>query len=166
MYTVYGDYNSGNCYKIKLMLHLVGVPYEWVPIDILNGETETEALLNQVRDYLRDDERRVVRHGGRFSVYRTLGGSHWSSAADSVLILVVSVPVVGSVTPIDCKRNSPLAEAGKFRADLLDRLAFDVVQLPPLRERQQDIMLLAEHFARSEERRVGKECRSRWSPYH
>src|SRR5256885_15600087 len=25
---------------------------------------------------------------------------------------------------------------------------------------------LAESFARSEERRVGKECRSRWSPYH
>lgn len=40
-----------------------------------------------------------------------------------------------------------LAATGKFRADLLDRLAFDVVQLPPLRERQQDIMLLAEHFA-------------------
>ncbi|WP_431222352.1 phage shock protein operon transcriptional activator [Serratia sp. L9] len=40
-----------------------------------------------------------------------------------------------------------LAAAGEFRADLLDRLAFDVVQLPPLRQRQQDIMLLAEHFA-------------------
>jgi len=40
-----------------------------------------------------------------------------------------------------------LAAAGKFRADLLDRLAFDVIQLPPLRERQQDIMLLANHFA-------------------
>ncbi|MCL2896737.1 phage shock protein operon transcriptional activator [Brenneria tiliae] len=40
-----------------------------------------------------------------------------------------------------------LAASGKFRADLLDRLAFDVVQLPPLRERRQDIMLLAEHFA-------------------
>ncbi|MEC5341409.1 phage shock protein operon transcriptional activator [Brenneria populi] len=40
-----------------------------------------------------------------------------------------------------------LAAAGKFRADLLDRLAFDVVQLPPLRARLQDIMLLAEHFA-------------------
>ncbi len=40
-----------------------------------------------------------------------------------------------------------LASAGKFRADLLDRLAFDVIQLPALRERQQDIMLLANHFA-------------------
>ena len=40
-----------------------------------------------------------------------------------------------------------LAEAGKFRADLLDRLAFDVITLPPLRHRKEDIMPLAEHFA-------------------
>jgi psp operon transcriptional activator len=40
-----------------------------------------------------------------------------------------------------------LAEEGKFRPDLLDRLAFDVITLPPLRERQEDIMQLAEHFA-------------------
>ena len=45
MYKVYGDYNSGNCYKIKLMLSLLGAAYEWVPIDILKGETETEAFL-------------------------------------------------------------------------------------------------------------------------
>ena len=40
-----------------------------------------------------------------------------------------------------------LADSGEFRADLLDRLAFDVITLPPLRNRQEDILLLAEHFA-------------------
>ncbi|MGC8470216.1 MAG: helix-turn-helix domain-containing protein, partial [Acetobacteraceae bacterium] len=40
-----------------------------------------------------------------------------------------------------------LAAAGRFRADLLDRLAFDVIAIPPLREREGDVRLLAEHFA-------------------
>lgn len=39
------------------------------------------------------------------------------------------------------------AAEGEFRADLLDRLAFDVVNLPPLRYRPEDIPELAEHFA-------------------
>ena len=49
-----------------------------------------------------------------------------------------------------CATNADLpllAEQGQFRADLLDRLAFDVVQLPPLRERRSDILVMAEHFA-------------------
>ncbi|MGY2290012.1 glutathione S-transferase family protein [Pseudomonas sp. SDO528_S397] len=45
MYKVYGDYKSGNCYKVKLMLNLLGVPYQWVDIDILNGDTETAEFL-------------------------------------------------------------------------------------------------------------------------
>ncbi|WP_417617741.1 phage shock protein operon transcriptional activator [Oceanisphaera sp.] len=40
-----------------------------------------------------------------------------------------------------------LAQKGDFRADLLDRLAFDVITLPPLRARDGDILRLAEHFA-------------------
>jgi psp operon transcriptional activator len=40
------------------------------------------------------------------------------------------------------------AAEGRFRADLLDRLAFDVVAVPPLRDRPTDIELLATHFAR------------------
>lgn len=38
-------------------------------------------------------------------------------------------------------------KTGKFRADLLDRLAFDVVRLPRLRDRPDDIALLAQYFA-------------------
>jgi psp operon transcriptional activator len=41
-----------------------------------------------------------------------------------------------------------LVEEGRFRADLLDRLCFEVITLPPLRHRSSDIPVLADHFAR------------------
>ena len=40
-----------------------------------------------------------------------------------------------------------LADRGVFRWDLLDRLSFDVVHLPPLRNREQDLLELAQHFS-------------------
>ncbi|AKM08850.1 phage shock protein operon transcriptional activator [Croceicoccus naphthovorans] len=41
-----------------------------------------------------------------------------------------------------------LAERGDFRADLLDRLSFEVITLPPLRARDGDILVLADFFGR------------------
>ncbi|ODU67826.1 MAG: phage shock protein operon transcriptional activator [Novosphingobium sp. SCN 66-18] len=40
------------------------------------------------------------------------------------------------------------AEEGRFRADLLDRLSFEVITLPPLRVREGDIAVLADYFGR------------------
>ncbi len=41
-----------------------------------------------------------------------------------------------------------LVKTGKFKADLLDRLSFEVLVAPPLREREGDVELLAEYFIR------------------
>lgn len=57
--------------------------------------------------------------------------------------LKTDVRVVGA-TNADLPR---LAAEGRFRADLMDRLAFDVIHVPPLRARPEDIPTLAYHFA-------------------
>jgi psp operon transcriptional activator len=57
--------------------------------------------------------------------------------------LSVDVRIVGS-TNADLQS---LVRSGAFREDLLDRLAFDVVNVPPLRERVEDILPLAYAFA-------------------
>lgn len=56
-----------------------------------------------------------------------------------------------------------MADLGEFRADLLDRLAFDVITIPPLRERKEDILDLAEHFALSMTRELELELFSGFS---
>ena len=65
--------------------------------------------------------------------------------------LNVSVRVVAATN-----RDLPSeAVAGRFREDLLDRLAFDVMTLPPLRSRAGDIAMLADHFGRDMARELG-----------
>ena len=61
----------------------------------------------------------------------------------SSLPVEVDVRIVGA-TNVDL---SLLAEREDFKKDLLDRLSFEVLFLPPLRYRGEDIMLLANHFA-------------------
>ncbi|MDA0817699.1 MAG: phage shock protein operon transcriptional activator [Planctomycetota bacterium] len=50
-----------------------------------------------------------------------------------------------------------LVQEGRFKADLLDRLAFEVIRVPPLRERGDDILLLAHHFAGRMALELGRE---------
>ena len=61
----------------------------------------------------------------------------------SAAAVEVDVRIVGA-TNADLRQ---MATDGLFKQDLLDRLAFEVLILPPLRERTGDIMLLASHFA-------------------
>ncbi len=44
---IYGDSRSGNCYKIQLLLSLLGKTCEWVDIDIMKGETRAPSFLEK-----------------------------------------------------------------------------------------------------------------------
>lgn len=50
-----------------------------------------------------------------------------------------------------------LTAQGRFKQDLLDRLSFEVLFLPPLREREEDVSLLANHFAARMSLELGQE---------
>lgn len=43
---IYGDRQSGNCYKIQLACGLLNIEHEWIDIDILAGGTQTELFLS------------------------------------------------------------------------------------------------------------------------
>lgn len=83
---------------------------------------------------------RVVEYGE----FQRLGGEK---------VLSTDVRVVAA-TNVDLPSK---AAKGEFRADLLDRLAFDVVTLPPLRARPGDISLLADFFARRMAREMAED---------
>lgn len=45
MLRLYGVSESGNCYKVKLLLTQLGFGFEWVEVDLLDGETRAPAYL-------------------------------------------------------------------------------------------------------------------------
>jgi len=57
-----------------------------------------------------------------------------------------------------------LANEGRFRHDLLDRLSFEVLTIPPLRQRKDDILPLAEHFAQRMALDLGRTMAPQLSP--
>jgi psp operon transcriptional activator len=90
-----------------------------------------------------------------------------SMAAQERLLRAVEygeVTRIGSNRPIQVdvrivaatNENLPrLAAEGQFRADLLDRLSFEVITLPPLRAREGDVAVLADYFGRRMAAEIG-----------
>ncbi|UCG12067.1 MAG: phage shock protein operon transcriptional activator [Deltaproteobacteria bacterium] len=106
----------------------------------------------------------VQRRAGRFEVAD--GGTLFLDEIGNIpmevqekILRVVEYSVferVGSSTPVEVDVRiiaatnadlESLVEGGMFKRDLLDRLSFEVLFVPPLRERRGDILLLANHFA-------------------
>ncbi len=93
-----------------------------------------------------------------------------SMAAQERLLRAVEygeVTRIGSSRPIRVdvrivaatNENLPhLAEQGSFRADLLDRLSFEVITVPPLRVREGDIDVLSDYFGRRMAAEIGWEA--------
>ena len=44
---IYGDTQSGNCYKIKLLTSLLDIDHEWIQVDILANETQSSEFLSK-----------------------------------------------------------------------------------------------------------------------
>lgn len=44
---IYGDRSSGNCYKITLVCSILNITHEWVPMDIMKGDTKSVSFLEK-----------------------------------------------------------------------------------------------------------------------
>ena len=95
-----------------------------------NGGTLVLDELGTIPLRMQEKILRVIEYGE----FQRVGGSE---------TLRTDVRIVGATN----EHLPRLAELGRFRPDLLDRLAFDVVHIPPLRARPEDIGTLAYHFA-------------------
>lgn len=90
---------------------------------------------------------RVVEYGS----FERVGSSH---------TFEVDVRIIGATNadlPALCREQ-------KFKQDLLDRLSFEVLFLPPLRKREEDILLLAHHFSSRMAYELGREDIPEFSP--
>ncbi len=105
-----------------------------------NGGTLFLDHINAVPAALQEKVARVIEHGE----YEPLGSLE-TETVDVRFICASSLDLPQEV------------EAGAFSAELLDAISFEVLRLPPLRGRFEDITALAEHFGRKIAASLGAE---------
>ena len=111
--------------------------------------------------------RRAVSHGGTAPSSRRDNG-RWTLTLHAAKLLsfldTQSFRPIGSVRPVEVNVRFVAAtnrillsevKAGKFREDLYYRLQVIAINLPPLRERGEDVMILTEHFLKEFSDRFG-----------
>ena len=108
-----------------------GAPFKEGRFDLANGGT---LFLDEIGNMGHDFQRKILRVIEYQRFERVQG-------TDTIQ---VNVRIIAAT---NADISAAIAD-GRFRADLYDRLAFDVIHVPPLRDRLEDVRPLAEHFAR------------------
>src|SRR3989454_8625396 len=109
-----------------------------------------QSLVEQAANLAHDSSpRALARYGEDLERFEREGGYAVTARIDAVLHGLEFDPAQARVTPLSALSGGELGRLGLAR-QLMSTA---------------DVLLLDEP-TRSEERRVGKECRSRWSPYH
>jgi psp operon transcriptional activator len=108
--------------------------------ELADGGTLFLDEIGNAPDSVQEKLLRVIEYGS----FERVGGNE-TIRADVRVIAATNADLRAAVT------------AKKFRADLLDRLAFDVIIIPPLRAREGDVLLLAQYFAERMTAELGRE---------
>jgi glutathione S-transferase len=138
---IYGDLGSGNCLKVKYTADHLGLPYTWVHVDILKGETRTpEALarfpLGRIPAVEFDDGRRlaesnaIVRYLARgsallpddaFTQAKIDELLFWEQYSHEPYVATTRYHIVYLKRSLD-QREAWRVERGEAALDLMDRL--------------------------------------------
>ena len=81
---IYGDARSGNCYKLKLICALRGLEHEWIPVDVVQGETRRSEFLSlnpngQIPVCVTDDGE-VLTESNAILYYLAHGSPYWPAS--------------------------------------------------------------------------------------
>ena len=93
---IYGDKRSGNCYKLQLLLALLGKACEWIDVDILKGECRKDTFLakspNGKIPILELDDGRVLSESNAIMHYLASGSAFIPTSPFTLSLIHISEP--------------------------------------------------------------------------